>query len=43
MIEAAQRARGKFHLFECYPFYPPVVKANVQKLKELATERRGCE
>jgi hypothetical protein len=22
---------------------PPVVKANVQKLKELATERRGCE
>jgi len=27
MIEAAQRARGKFHLFECYPFYPPVVKA----------------
>jgi predicted dehydrogenase len=27
MIEAARRARGKFHLFECYPFYPPVVKA----------------
>lgn len=27
MIEAARHARGKFQLFECYPFYPPVAKA----------------
>ena len=27
MIEAANRAKGKFQVFECYPFYPPVAKA----------------
>jgi predicted dehydrogenase len=27
MIEAAKRAKGKFQVFECYIFYPPIVKA----------------
>ena len=27
MIEAAKRARGKFQVYECYVFYPPIVKA----------------
>jgi predicted dehydrogenase len=27
MIEAAERAKSKFQLYECYLFYPPVVKA----------------
>jgi len=27
MIEAANRAKGKFQVFECYIFYPPVAKA----------------
>ncbi len=27
MIEAAKRAKGKFQVFECYLFYPPVAKA----------------
>ncbi|MBI5119318.1 Gfo/Idh/MocA family oxidoreductase [Candidatus Poribacteria bacterium] len=27
MVQAAKRAKGKFQVFECYPFYPPVAKA----------------
>lgn len=27
MVEAANRAKGKFQVFECYPFYPPVARA----------------
>jgi len=27
MMEAAERAKGKFQVFECYPFYPPIAKA----------------
>ncbi|RJP65936.1 MAG: gfo/Idh/MocA family oxidoreductase [Candidatus Abyssobacteria bacterium SURF_17] len=27
MVQAAKRAKGKFQVFECYPFYPPIAKA----------------
>ncbi len=27
MIQAAKRAKRKFQVFECYPFYPPVARA----------------
>ena len=27
MIEAAKRAKGKFQVYDCYLFYPPIVKA----------------